>query len=279
LALEFGCDFRREPLCFEASDSPAQKSDFTPAPSSTPLPCKDRYIATQLSVVLVSTRNPLNIGAAARAMANFGVEDLRVVNPYEVAFREAVSAVGGAHVLQTARVFETVAEAVADCSLVVGTTAAQKRELQQPIEWIENGAPSIREHNGPVALLFGSEKFGLSNEDLSYCHTLVRIPTVERTPSMNLGQAVAVCLYEIHRGQSQEPRSSVSRKDAIEGHDAEQLTTMLLGVLEKSGYTNRITSVSTEQKIRRWVRRMRLTRYDVPLLLGILRQILWKFDK
>jgi TrmH family RNA methyltransferase len=212
-------------------------------------------------------------------MANFGLEDLRVVNPYEVAFREAVSAVGGAHVLQTARVFGTVAEAVADCSLVVGTTAAQNRELQQPIELIENGAPAIREHPGRVALMFGSEKFGLSNEDLSYCHTLVRIPTVERTPSMNLGQAVAVCLYELHRGQSEKPRSSINHKDAIEGHDAEQLTTMLLDVLEKSGYTNRITSISTEQKIRRWMRRMRLTRHDVPLLLGILRQILWKFDK
>src|ERR1035441_9055492 len=92
-------------------------------------PCKDRYIAPQLSVVLVSIRNPLNIGAAARAMANFGLEDLRVVNPYEVAFREAVSAVGGAHVLKSARVFETVAEAVADCSLVVGTTPRQKRGL------------------------------------------------------------------------------------------------------------------------------------------------------
>jgi hypothetical protein len=72
-------------------------------------------------------------------MANFGFEDLRIVNPYEVAFREAVSAVGGAHVLKSARVFETVAEAIADCSLVVGTTAAQKRELQQPIERIETG--------------------------------------------------------------------------------------------------------------------------------------------
>src|SRR3569832_2557605 len=105
-----------------------------------------------LAVVLVSTRNPLNIGAAARAMANFGVEDLRVVNPYELAFREAVSAVGGAHVLKTARVFETVAEAVADCSLVVGTTAAQHRELQQPIDWIQNGAAAIRGHAGNVAL-------------------------------------------------------------------------------------------------------------------------------
>jgi tRNA/rRNA methyltransferase len=219
----------------------------------------------------------LNIGAAARAMANFGFEDLRIVNPYEVAFREAVSAVGGAHVLKSARVFETVGEAVADCSLVVGTTAAQKRELQQPIERIESGAGAIREHAGRVALLFGSEKFGLSNDDLSYCHSLLRIPTAPATPSMNLGQAVAVCLYELIRGEGVKPRRA--RTDLIEGTDAEQLTTMLLGVLEKSGYTNRITAVSTEQKIRRWVRRMRLTRRDVPLLLGILRQVLWKFDQ
>jgi len=220
----------------------------------------------------------LNIGAAARAMANFGLDDLRVVNPYEVAFREAVSAVGGAHVLKSARVFETVAEAVADCSLVVGTTAAQKRELQQPIERIETGMQGIRDHAGRVALLFGSEKFGLSNDDLSYCHTLIRIPTDPRTPSMNLGQAVAVCLYELNRGEGQKPRRS--RTDpAVEGADAEQLTRMLLDVLEKSGYTNRITAVSTEQKIRRWVRRMHLTRRDVPLLLGILRQVLWKFEE
>lgn len=210
-------------------------------------------------------------------MANFGLEDLRVVNPYEVAFREAVSAVGGAHVLKSARVFDTVAEAVADCSLVVGTTAAQKRELQQPIERIETGMQGIREHAGRVALLFGSEKFGLSNDDLSYCHSLIRIPTDPRTPSMNLGQAVAVCLYEFNRGEN--PKQPRRGMDPLEGVDAEQLTKMLLDVLEKSGYTNRITAVSTEQKIRRWVRRMRLTHRDVPLLLGILRQVLWKFEK
>ncbi len=208
-------------------------------------------------------------------MANFGFDDLRVVSPYEVAFREAVSAVGGAHVLKSARVFDSVAEAVADCSLVVGTTAAQHRELQQPIDWIHNGAVEIREHSGRVALLFGSEKFGLSNDDLSYCHSLVRIPTNPDTPSMNLGQAVAVCLYEIARGELPEPREAT--RQPIEGSDAEQLTRMLLEVLEKSGYMNRITSTSTEQKIRRWVRRMSLTQRDAPLLLGILRQILWKF--
>jgi TrmH family RNA methyltransferase len=248
----------------------AQTFDFTPAP-----PCKDRDITPGLCVVLVSIRNPLNIGAAARAMANFGLHDLRVVNPYEAAFREAVSAVGGAHVLQAAQVFNSVAEAIADCSLVVGTTAAQRRELQQPIEPLAAAIPALRCHDGQAALLFGSEKFGLSNDDMSFCHALLRIPTAEGTASMNLGQAVAVCLYEYARSESVTPSQTLS--NPIEGADAEQVTKMLLDVLEKSGYTNRITAVSTEQKVRRWVRRIRLTRKDAPLLLGILRQVLWKF--
>jgi len=227
-------------------------------------------------VVLVSVRNPLNIGAAARAMANFGFDDLRVVKPYDLAFREAVSAVGGAGVLSRARVFDTVADAVSDCSLVVGTTAAAHRVPQHPIERIEPAASAMRGHDGRVALLFGSEKFGLSNEDMSFCHVLARIPTLPATPSMNLGQAVAICLYEVVRGGG-EPRKSTFR--AMDGAEAEQLTTMLLDVLQRSGYTNRITAVSTDLKIRRWIRRLRISRTDAPLLLGVLRQILWKMGK
>ena len=211
-------------------------------------------------------------------MANFGFSDLRLVNPYGVAFREAVSAVGGAHVLQTARVFATVAEAIADCSLVVGTSAAQRRELQQPVESLQVGIGQIRDHSGRVGLMFGSEKFGLSNHDMSFCHALISIPTNPETPSMNLGQAVAVCLYELVRGAD----NQISRQSVIEtvsGEEAERLTQMLLEVLEQSGYTNRITAVSTEQKIRRWLRRLRLSRRDTPLLLGILRQVLWKIGK
>jgi TrmH family RNA methyltransferase len=227
-------------------------------------------------VILVSVRNPLNIGAAARAMANFGFDDLRVVNPYDLAFREAVSAVGGAGVLNRARVFDTVADAVSDCSVVVGTTAATHRVPQQPIECLDAAASAVRGHEGRVALMFGSEKFGLSNEDMSYCHVLARIPTVPETPSMNLGQAVAICLYEIAR-EGGELRESKFR--AADGAEAEQMTTMLLDVLRRSGYTNRITAVSTDQKIRRWIRRLRISRADAPLLLGVLRQILWKLGK
>jgi TrmH family RNA methyltransferase len=206
------------------------------------------------------------------------VGDLRVVNPYDPAFREAVSAVGGAHVLQSARLFGTLAEAVADCTLVVGTAAGEHREIPG-LESLDAGMVRVREHAGRVALLFGSEKFGLSNDDLSFCHAILRIPTTPATPSMNLSQAVAVCLYEFVRGK-QEPRLARSNEAAhrtgIEGAEAEQLTHMLLETLEESGYTNRIVALSTERKIRRWVRRTRIGARDVRLMLGILRQILWK---
>jgi TrmH family RNA methyltransferase len=151
-----------------------------------------------LRVVLVQTRNPLNIGAAARAMSNFGIQRLRVVNPYEVAFREARSAVGASALLAKAEKYDGVAEAVEDCKLVVGTTVAgARRDLQHPLHRLENGARMIKRQlkAGPVALLFGSERYGLSNEELSHCHWVMRIPTREEHGSMNLGQAVAVCLY------------------------------------------------------------------------------------
>src|SRR6516164_8293632 len=133
-----------------------------------------------LRVVMVATRNPLNIGAAARAMANFGFSRLRVVNPYDVAFREARSAVGAAPLLQTAEECSSVADAVADAVLVVGTTAVGHRELQHSIRRLEYAARLILRalSRGPVALLFGSEKFGLSNDDLSHCQWLMRVPTV-----------------------------------------------------------------------------------------------------
>src|ERR1700674_5133422 len=154
-----------------------------------------------MRVVLVDARNPLNIGAAARAMSNFGFPRLRVVNPYELAFREARSAVGASVLLASAEQYDTVPAAVADCTLVVGTTAVRHRELHHPVRRLEDGARLIRKRMGAscVALLFGSEKFGLSNEDLSHCHWLMRVPTREENISMNLGQAVAVCLYEVVR--------------------------------------------------------------------------------
>jgi len=230
-----------------------------------------------LRVVLVSPRNPLNIGAAARAMSNFGCTELRLVNPYEVAFREARSAVKAQKVLEQAKEYTTLAEAVADCELVVGTTSIGHRQLEHPLRRLEMGGKQIARKlaSAPVALLFGSEKFGLSNEDISYCHWLMRIPTRDEHASMNLGQAVAVCLYEIVRNPAA-AKAEPETKRAARAEDIERITTMLEEVLRHSGYVHERVEGSTELKLRRLIRRMKLNTHDAEVWLGILRQIRWK---
>jgi TrmH family RNA methyltransferase len=234
-----------------------------------------------LSVVLVNTRNPLNIGAAARAMSNFGFMDLRLVKPYEASFREARSAIGASEVLAAAREYKSVAEAVADCTLVVGTTSAARRELQHPLRRLDDGAKLIRKRfrSGRVAILFGSEKRGLANQDLSHCHWLLRIPTREEHGSMNLGQAVAVCLYELWRAGK--PVKPAGRTRHASAGDLERITTLLLETLRLSGYLgvggkDARRSASPDEKMRRLVRRLNLSSPDAELWLGMLRQIGWK---
>ena len=235
----------------------------------------------RLCIVLVSTRNPLNIGAAARAMCNFGFQNLRVVHPYDVAFCEARSAVGASALLARAEEFETVADAVADCTLVVGTTAVGHRHIQHPLKVLKAGASSILEElNAPpndprrVAIVFGSEKFGLSNEDIGHCHWLMHIPTSAEQKSMNLGQAVAICLYELVREASNIPTSSAPA--SASGEDVERVTTMLLEALHASEYIGAQSTDSKEDVVRRLVRRLRLSKEDASIWLGILRQMLWK---
>ena len=233
-----------------------------------------------LRVVLVATRNPLNIGAAARAMSNFGVRRLRVVNPYEAAFREARSAVGAAGLLAKAEQYDNVADAVADCGLVVGTTVAGRRELQHRLHRLDDGVRAIKRQlkTGTVALLFGSERVGLSNREMSHCHWMMRIPTREEHGSMNLGQAVAVCLYELVRGRKAAPVKTApgTKKDpAATSKELERLTQVLLEVLGASGYIQPRV-VAAEEKLRRLVRRMKLNPTDAEVLLGMMRQIGWK---
>jgi tRNA/rRNA methyltransferase len=230
-----------------------------------------------LRVVLVAPRNPLNIGAAARAMSNFGFHELRVVNPFEPSFREARSAVGASKILEKAGQFDTVAEAVADCSLVVGTTAVRNRELQHPVRRPEYAGQLIRKRlrQGNVALLFGSEKWGLSNEDLSHCHWLIRIPTCDENISMNLGQAVAVCLYELIRESKQE-RAPRKKLDLAGAEELERITTLLLEALDTSGFLTRRRVRDADERIRRLVRRLNLQSRDAVIWQGMLRQMLWK---
>ena len=260
-------------------------------------------------MVLVGTRNPLNIGAAARAMSNFGVRQLRLVKPYEKAFREARSAVGAADILADAREFDSVAEAIADCSLVVGTTAARRRELHHAAYRVEQGAELLREHltSAGAAMLFGSESYGLSTSDLSYCHWTMSIATPGSNASLNLGQAVAVCLHEVMRRDDSAEAGVAGRKKQLPplrslrsapvgmtelGDETEEQTDLpavaeqvdrvtetLFEVLRETRYWNPGSGAGTEEKVRRLVRRLRLSGEDADVVLGMCRQILWRIRK
>lgn len=210
-------------------------------------------------------------------MSNFGVVTLRLVNPYAVAYREARSAVGASALLKNSEEFKTVAEAISDCSLVVGTTAVRNRVLHQPLHRLDgDAAPLIRSRleSSRVALLFGSEKIGLTNDDFSHCHWLLHIPTQASHISMNLGQAVAVCLYELARSESV-PKDIQTAEPASAGQ-TEQISDGLLEALKRSGYVKPGNDAVTEKKTRRLVLRFNLEAGDAKVLLGMVRQIVWK---
>jgi TrmH family RNA methyltransferase len=255
-----------------------------------------------LRIVLVDTRNPLNIGAAARAVSNFGFRSFRLVHPYDVAFQGARSAVGAAKILESAEVYETLTDAIADCTLVIGTTAVGHRELHLPLRRLEAGARIIHKHlaqkhaagaaarkrqrkttppqSNRVALLFGSEKYGLSNEDLSHCHWLMRIPTREEHISMNLGQAVSICLYELIRDSKSTAKFERLPEKAIPANagEVERFTKVLTEALSLSGFLDRRTVADADDRIRRLVRRLKLPARDADMWTGIMRQIVWKLN-
>ncbi|HTZ89343.1 MAG TPA: TrmH family RNA methyltransferase [Alloacidobacterium sp.] len=234
----------------------------------------------RVRVVLVRARNPNNIGAVARAMYGFGFRDLRLVSDYPVPLSEARSAVDASTVLAGAHEHASLADAIADCSLVIGTTAGGKRVQEHPLYRLAEGGALVRGHLAEghrVALLFGSEKTGLSREELSYCNWTMTIPMFEREgvrrPSMNLGQAAAVCLYELGRMDATPGMAAPANASAA---DLERLTQLMVEMLDASEYKRRHPANSDEALLRRLVRRMQLSSADAAMWMGILRQALWK---
>jgi TrmH family RNA methyltransferase len=254
-------------------------------------------------VVLVRARNPSNIGAVARAMHDFGFSRLRVVNEFAPPLEAAKSAVDASEVIAGAASYACVAEAVADCTLVVGTTAVGERDVQHELVTLAEGAARMRtalrrkpmvddkavEHGAPsverVALLFGSEKTGLSNDELSHCNWLLTIPMHEhdgvRHPSMNLGQAVAVCLYELVRDPTHDDGTVVNgapqeMAGPVAAAQLERITELMTEVMEKTEYTRRHAHNCSPDHVRRLVRRIGVDAVDAPVWMGFLKQVLWK---
>lgn len=243
---------------------------------------KSAAYASQLRIVLVRPRNPLNIGAAARAMANFGCDDLVVVQPYVEAWKTARSARAGIKVLERARSVDSMEEAVRDCQMVVGTTAATGRTPEIPLSsWPRVAARLPR--RAQTALLFGSEKTGLSVEEMSYCRQLARIPTLPDSPSMNLGQAVAVCCYELARLRQIEGFDAPPEMETEAAMDLpanlasmeerERLVQTYHPLLERLGVMLPQHHASQVRRLRQMLLRWRITSTDTRLLMGVAREM------
>ena len=264
-----------------------------------------------LRVVLVSPRNPLNIGAAARAMANFGFTDLAVVAPHEPLWRGVRSAVGAPDLLENAQVFANLADAIAHCTLVLGTGTLTYRKPEQPVVSLPELPPLIRSElartdlariraihpqshgaqHSTIALVFGQEKHGLTSEDLCRCHRLIEIPTDPRQPSMNLGQAVAVCLYEIATRvplQTAPAATALPAAGPVPAAPLEPASTStnldrLAGVIEETmlaaGYSPLGMQNANRRDFRLLLRRLAPGQSDTRRILGLFRRILYRLRK
>jgi TrmH family RNA methyltransferase len=239
----------------------------------------------RVDVVLVSPRNPLNIGAAARAMANFGFARLTVVAPFAAHWREARSAIGAPDLLKKAQEVATLAEAVANCTLVIGTGTLTRRKAEQRAVLLPNLPPVMREEvarkGRRAAIVFGPEKRGLTREDLSQCHLLVEIPTDARQPSMNLGQAVAVCLYELSRipvaGNAAKPRAQ-EMPDKADAATLDRLAGLVEQCAKAAGYSPAIMEAANRHDLRLMLRRLQFNAGDARRALGVFRRILWRLE-
>jgi TrmH family RNA methyltransferase len=242
----------------------------------------------QLDVVLVSPRNPLNIGAVARAMANFGLSQLKVVGPYAPHWREAKSAVGAPDILKEAVVSNNLAAAVRDCTLVAGTGTLTFRKPEQQVVQLP-ALPALVANElargGRVALVFGPEKHGLTREHLSICHVLVEIPTDSRQPSMNLGQAAAVCFYELaaHTNSDEaKTRLTSERTESSPPAAAAKNLDLLAGLVERvmdaAPYSPPSMRDANRHDLRLMLCRLAPTEKDVRRLLGLFRRILWRLE-
>ncbi|MBI4470797.1 MAG: RNA methyltransferase [Acidobacteria bacterium] len=232
-------------------------------------------------IVLVRARNPLNIGAAARAMKNFGFTDLVLVGIHPPIWEEARSAVGACDILAQVRVVPSIAEAVQDCSLVAGTTTGRRHphetEYLTPADFIDQlGAGTSR---GRTAIVFGSEKTGLNREELSHCRHRLRIPTATDAPSMNLGQAVAVCCYEFaRRGTPPVVRANGGSEPASLGV-MEGLVQDLTWLFQQSGFFPPSRLRVMVPKLRRTLLRLELSHQEASFFRGATQQMVQFFGR
>jgi len=226
-----------------------------------------------IRVVLVDPNHPGNIGAVARAMKNMGLTDLRLVRPKSFPHAEATARASGADdVLERARIHEEFDDAIAECGFVVGTSSRHRYltlDLVEPRECAQRVAQAVQVSD--VAIVFGSEKFGLTNVELARCHLMVTIPTAPDYASLNLGMAVQLIAYELwlamRPGVPTPPPPEVPFATADEMN---RLYEHVERVLEEIDFRDRHGGGHLMARIRRLFNRARLDQNEMNILRGIL---------
>jgi TrmH family RNA methyltransferase len=232
-----------------------------------------------IRIVLVEPQHPGNIGAVARAMKNMAFKRLALVKPADhLAMEARMMAMHAFDILQQAQVVPSLAQAVDDAGFVVGTTRRLGKARQAHLS-PRAIAPAVLElaHSNPVALVFGREDHGLTNEALEQCHELITIPAHPEFASLNLGQAVLLVCYELYVATAAQARPAPPKLATVA--ERERLYTRMQAVLRRVGFLHGSNPDRMMRYFRRFFARQGLRSRDVKIFLGVFRQIEWYLNR
>ncbi len=230
---------------------------------------------SQISVVLVEPTQPGNIGAAARAMDNMGVTDLRLVKPCHYFHPEArMFSMNARYLLHQAKTFDSLKEAIKDHHLIIGTTA-REREKVKKLTNIHDLPEIVQPFSTDIsiALVFGTEKSGLNNEDLALCNEWVYIPTYGKSSSLNLSQAVLVMLYELSKLYNTDPIQLEKTIEPASSKNLENMKEHFFQILQKIGYIRGAAKDTLWYSFSDLIGRAKLDERDIRMLRGFFNRI------
>ena len=230
---------------------------------------------SNIRIVLVETFHPGNIGAAARALKNMGLEQLWLVNPREFPSEEADSRAAGAKdLLDNARIVSSVEEAIADCQLVVGTSA-RERSYDLPLQDLETASAQIWQEaqEGQIAILFGRETSGLNNSEMLLCNRHLFIDANPEYPVLNVSQAIQLVCYELRRATRVIARQSLEPAPYPRQHEMVLFFEHLEKVLRRVNFIIPQHEGRVLDKLRRYFNRTRPEKAEMGMLRGILNAV------
>ncbi|MDZ4186436.1 MAG: RNA methyltransferase [Desulfuromonadales bacterium] len=239
------------------------------------------FAPQRLAIILCSPQQPGNIGATVRAMANFGVDDLRLVNPCAHLHPEARKFAVNAHpLLGTAKVYSSLPDALADCHLSIATTRRSGRLRGDLLDSTAlPGVLATLPAGTKVALVFGREDSGLSSEEVALCSHAATVATTNELGSLNLAQAVLLFLYEIFRAQTQtSPALPGEERTLPPQAELQAMLGQMDTILERIAFVNQSSPAGVRNRLHQLLNRARPDQEEVALLRGLWTQIAWSLN-